>query len=202
MKLGAPVVGILRGVDQVFFPDIMEASFASGLCALEVTMNTRGASDIIRRNRGRVPDGKYLGAGTVCCLDDAKAAADAGAMFFVTPNLDMSVIEFALSKNIPVIAGALTPTEIYTAWKAGAFMVKVFPCHLLGPGYIKSLRGPFDAIPLAAVGGVTLNNAAGYFKAGATVVGVGDSLFGKQALEHKCVRDIGENVRKFIDACL
>lgn len=201
MNLNTPVIGILRGVDPGFFSEIMDISFVSGLDALEITMNTRGALDILKNNLAHVPHGKLLGIGTICCLDEAKRAADAGAMFFVTPNLDTSVIEFACSRNIPVIAGAFTPTEIYTAWSAGASMVKVFPCHRFGPGYIKDLRGPFDKIPLAAVGGVTADNVADYFNAGANAVGVGDSLFGKQAMELRCGKDICDSVRRFIDAC-
>lgn len=201
MNLNTPVIGILRGVDPGFFQEIMGVSFASGLDALEITMNTQGALDILRKNLSGVPFGKFLGIGTICCLDQAKQAADAGAMFFVTPNLDTSVIEFACSRNIPVIAGAFTPTEIYTAWAAGATMVKVFPCHRFGPGYIKDLRGPFDQIPLAAVGGITVDNVADYFNAGANAVGVGDSLFGKRDMEQRCVEAVGDNVRRFIEAC-
>jgi 2-dehydro-3-deoxyphosphogluconate aldolase/(4S)-4-hydroxy-2-oxoglutarate aldolase len=201
MKLQAPVIGILRGVDPGFFRDIMDASFDGGLDALEITMNTPNASEILAENLPRVPKGKYLGMGTICCLSDAEKAAGAGAMFFVTPNLDTRVIDFANKRGIPVIAGALTPTEVYSAWAAGAFMVKVFPCGLYGPGYIKDLRGPFDRIPLAAVGGVTEGNVSDYFKAGADAVGVGTSLFGKKAMESRCAAEISGNVRRFINAC-
>ena len=201
MELKAPVIGILRGVDAGFFPEIMDVSFASGLDALEITMNTKDALKIFSDSRQNVPPGKYLGIGTICNLTQAEMAADVGAMFFVSPNLDRAVIEFACAKSIPIIAGAFTPTEIYTAWASGATMVKVFPCHRFGPGYITDLRGPYDHIPLVAVGGVTHENVAGYLKAGATAVGVGDNFFGKKALGEQNARDIGINVKKFLDQC-
>lgn len=202
MKLDIPVIGILRGIDPDFFGEVMAAAFANGLQAIEVTFNTVGAERMISRYRAAVPAGKLLGMGTVRDLEEARKAADAGAMFLVTPNLDPHVIEFANRQDIPIIAGALTPTEVYAAWRAGADMVKVFPCGALGgPRYIRELRGPFDHIPLAAVGGVTLDNLAEYFAAGARAVGVSTSLFGREALRNRDMDRIGEHVKKFIEQC-
>lgn len=202
LELDVPVIGILRGVEASFFKDILHASFSAGLQSLEVTMNTDNAAQIISANRTSVPPGKLLGAGTVRNLDEAKKAADSGAMFFVTPNFDVSVIEYALSQNIPVIVGAFTPTEVYNAWSAGADMVKVFPCNHFGPQYIKDLLGPFDKIPLVAVGGVDNSNIGDYFKAGVKAVGASTSLFGRAALENKNIEDISQNVKKFVNLCL
>jgi len=128
MKLDVPVVGILRGVESAFFKDIMDTSFASGLQAIEITMNTEDALRIVSSNIPTVPPGKLLGMGTIRDIEEVKKAVDAGAMFLVTPNTDTAVIEYARAKSVPVISGALTPTEVYTAWSAGAEMVKVFPC--------------------------------------------------------------------------
>jgi 2-dehydro-3-deoxyphosphogluconate aldolase/(4S)-4-hydroxy-2-oxoglutarate aldolase len=123
-------------------------------------------------------------------------------MFLVTPNLDRAVIRFARSRNVPVIVGALTPTEVYNAWSAGADMIKVFPCGALGGArYIRDLRGPFDQVKLVAVGGVTLENAVEYFNAGAAGVGVSSSLFGRQALEERDIDRLAENVGKFLARC-
>lgn len=202
MELDIPVIGILRGVEKSFFGDVMAAAFAAGLQAIEVTMNTPGAEEIISSFRGRTPSGKYLGAGTVRNLEEAKRAAGAGAMFFVTPNLDPAVIAYGRSQGIPVVSGALTPTEIYTAWSAGAAMVKVFPCGAMGgPAYIRDVLGPFDRVALAAVGGVTRENLKAYFEAGARAVGVSTSLFGKDALAGRDLKALTRHVREFVETC-
>lgn len=201
MELSVPVIGILRGVEASFFGGLLETAFASGLTALEVTMNTAGAEGMVADNRARVPPGKLLGMGTVRNLEEARRAVEAGAMFLVSPNLDPLVIGYARAQNIPIVAGALSPTEVYAAWQAGAAMVKVFPCGAMGPNYIRELRGPFEQIPLVAVGGVTLANVRDYFAAGAKAVGVGTSLFGHHALSEKNLKTLAENVKNFLAHC-
>jgi 2-dehydro-3-deoxyphosphogluconate aldolase / (4S)-4-hydroxy-2-oxoglutarate aldolase len=167
---------------------------------MEVTMNTPGAARMVARYRPVVPAGKLLGMGTIRNKEEAREAIDAGAMFLVTPNLDSRVIEFARERDIPVVVGALTPTEVYTAWQAGADLIKVFPCGSLGgPGYIRELLGPFDHIPLAAVGGVTFDNLRDYFRAGASAVGTSTSLFGREGLAARNVTEIAAHVKKFIE---
>ena len=202
MDLETPVIGILRGVEASFFKDIMDASFASGLQAIEVTMNTAGAPDIIAGCRRQVPPGKLLGMGTIRNLAEAEIAVGSGAMFMVSPNLDLEVVEYARKQEVPIVVGALTPTEVYAAWSAGADMVKVFPCGVLGAAYIKELLGPFEQIPLVAVGGVNFDNVGQYFEAGSEAVGVSTSLFGREALFQKNIERISDNVKKFIDHCL
>ncbi|MBU2539215.1 MAG: bifunctional 4-hydroxy-2-oxoglutarate aldolase/2-dehydro-3-deoxy-phosphogluconate aldolase [Proteobacteria bacterium] len=202
MKFEVPVIGILRGVEGDFFGEVMQISFLAGLKAIEITMNTPEAEKIVREYRSAVPAGKLLGMGTICNLEEARRAVGAGAMFLVTPNLDTRVIEYAKAEGIPIVAGALTPTEVYTAWSAGADMVKVFPCGAMGgPKYIKDLLGPFDHLRLAAVGGVSLANLAEYFQAGAAAVGVSSSLFGAKALRERTLDQIGQNVKNFIEHC-
>lgn len=202
MELEIPVIGILRGVEGDFFGEVMQISFAAGLTAMEVTMNTPGAEEIIAAYRSAVPEGRLLGMGTIRNLEEARRAVGAGAMFLVTPNLDPGVIEYAKAEGVPIVAGALTPTEVYAAWSAGADLVKVFPCGAMGgPQYIKDLLGPFDHLRLAAVGGVSLANLPEYFAAGAAAVGVSASLFGSKALREKNLGLIGQNVKNFIEHC-
>ena len=199
MQLAIPVIGILRGIGAEKFRHLMQAAFSAGLQAIEVTMNTPEAERIIAANRELVPAGNYLGMGTVRNLSEARKAYEAGANFFVSPNVAPEVIEFARHKDIPIIVGALTPTEVYRAWEAGAALIKVFPCGALGgPHYIRALCGPFDHIPLVAVGGVTFANAAEHLQAGAAAVGVGISLFGEQAVKEEDWAAVRENVEKFI----
>lgn len=200
MQLDVPVIGILRGIDGDFFRALLPAAFGSGLTALEITMNTPGAAEIVSRCRPEVPPGKLLGMGTIRNVAEAESAIGAGAMFLVTPNTDPRVIELAKGRGIPVIAGAFTPTEVYTAWAAGADLVKVFPCGVVGPGYLRELRGPFDQIPLVAVGGVNLHNVGDFFAAGAVAVGVGNSLFGSAALAERDLAGLAANIRHFLAA--
>jgi len=201
MNLDVPVIGILRGMDAAFFRSVMDVSFASGLQAIEITMNTDQALDIVSSNIPSVPSGKLLGMGTIRNLDEAKKAVEAGAMFLVTPNTDIEVIRYAKANSVPIISGALTPTEVYTAWSAGADMVKVFPCKPFGPEYIRELRGPYERIPLVAVGGVDLDNIREYFAAGARAVGASTSLFGRKALMERDLVQLAGNVKKFIALC-
>lgn len=202
MELNIPVIGILRGVEGDFFGEVMQISFAAGLTAMEVTMNTPGAEKIVAEYRPAVPNGKLLGMGTIRNLEEARRAVAAGAMFLVTPNLNLGVIEYAKAEGLPIVAGALTPTEVYAAWAAGADLVKVFPCGAMGgPQYLKDLLGPFDHLRLVAVGGVSLANLPEYFAAGAAAVGVSTSLFGGKALRDKDLAQIGQNVKIFIEHC-
>jgi 2-dehydro-3-deoxyphosphogluconate aldolase/(4S)-4-hydroxy-2-oxoglutarate aldolase len=199
MELQVPVIGILRGVPYDAFGLVMAAAFSAGLQAIEVTFNTERAEQMVAEQRRHLPAGKLLGMGTIRNLAEARKAVAAGAMFLVTPNTDTAVIAFALEHRVPVIAGAFSPTEVYAAWSAGAAMVKVFPCGAFGPGYIRELRGPFDHIPLVAVGGVRMDNVGDYFAAGARAVGVGDSLFGRQALKERSPDGIVASVGRFLE---
>jgi 2-dehydro-3-deoxyphosphogluconate aldolase/(4S)-4-hydroxy-2-oxoglutarate aldolase len=202
MQLEVPIIGILRGISAGFFAPLMQAAFGAGLQAIEITMNTEGAEEIVAANRAKVPPGKYLGMGTIRSVTEAERGAEAGAMFFVTPNYNPEVIKFAKRVNIPVIAGGLTPTEVYNAWQAGASMVKVFPCRALGgPQYIRELLGPFDHIPLVAVGGVSLDNLEEYLKAGVSGVGIGVPLFGHQAIVDQDLEALARNVAIFVERC-
>lgn len=202
MDLKVPVIGILRGVSLDFFHDLMATSFSAGLQAIEITMNTPGAEKIISTCRPLVPAGHLLGMGTICNVNEAHCAINAGAMFLVTPNLDIAVIDLAHSHGIPVIAGALTPTEVYSAWHAGANLIKVFPCRAMGGArYIRDLLGPFNDIPLVPVGGVDQESVGEYLAAGAKAVGAGPALFGRQALLDKNTSSIEVNIKAFLSQC-
>ncbi len=190
------MIGILRGVGPYFLPQLLEASFRAGLQAIEVTMNTPGAPDMLRQNMHLVPDGCLLGMGTVRNLEEAKIALEAGAMFLVTPNTDVEVIAYAREHGVPIVAGALTPTEVYLAWSAGADMVKVFPCP--GPKYIKDLLGPMEDVRLVAVGGVRPENLQEFLGAGAAAVGVGNTLFGEDALGDQDAGGVYRRVSGFL----
>jgi 2-dehydro-3-deoxyphosphogluconate aldolase/(4S)-4-hydroxy-2-oxoglutarate aldolase len=171
------LVGIVRGTDGAAAAQAALAAMEEGFRFVEIALTTPGALAAIREVRSAAPAGCYVGAGTVMTIQDVDNVVEAGGQFMVTPSLAESIRE-AAGRGIPVLAGALTPSEAYEAMNRGATAVKLFPASIGGPGYLKALRDPFPAIPFIAVGGVGLDEAAGYWEAGAVAVGLGGPLFG------------------------
>ncbi|MFC0529515.1 bifunctional 4-hydroxy-2-oxoglutarate aldolase/2-dehydro-3-deoxy-phosphogluconate aldolase [Phytohabitans kaempferiae] len=171
------LLAIVRGTDTEAALDCVLALVDEGLTLVEVSLTTPGALSIIERARAALGEAATLGAGTIVTVADARSAADAGATFLVTPGAspESTAIKEA---GLPVIEGALTPTEILAATEGGAAAVKVFPAALGGPGYIKALRDPLPRVGMVAVGGVDVDNAAAFLAAGAVAVGPGSSLMG------------------------
>ena len=176
-----PVIGILRDLSLDIIQRIVPLYQKAGLSTLEVTMNSKEAVQIIRAMIRQFPD-LNIGAGTVCDPDDLEQALQAGASYIVTPVLDEEVIKKAVEKDVPIFAGALTPTEIYRAWKWGASAVKIFPATQFGADYLRDLGGPFKKIKWLPTGGVSIGNMDEFFKAGAFGVGMGSSLFPKRMI--------------------
>lgn len=157
---------------------------AGGIDIIELTMTVPGAVDLIRELTIRFGDDVVVGAGTVLDAETARACILAGARFVVCPSLDIPTIACCNTYSIPVFPGALTPTEILTAWRAGATMVKVFPASAMGGiSYIRALKGPLPQIELVATGGVSLANAGDFILAGASAVGAGSDLISAAAGE-------------------
>jgi 2-dehydro-3-deoxyphosphogluconate aldolase/(4S)-4-hydroxy-2-oxoglutarate aldolase len=180
--LAGRVVGILRLPRSDLALQALEVAIEHGLRAVEVTMTTPNALEILQAARQRW-DGKALvGAGTVLNAQEAQAVIDAGAQFVVSPILDAGMVETALRANVPPIPGVFSPTEIVTAYRLGAPVVKVFPAVTLGAAFFKEVKAPLPQIPLMAVGGLNAHNAAEYLHAGADMVGVGGALFPKAAI--------------------
>jgi 2-dehydro-3-deoxyphosphogluconate aldolase/(4S)-4-hydroxy-2-oxoglutarate aldolase len=171
------LVGIVRGTDGKAAAQAALAAMAEGFRFVEIALTTPGALEAIREVRAAAPAGCYVGGGTVLTVQDVDNVAEAGGQFMVTPSLAASINESA-RQGIPVLAGALTPSEAYEAMNRGATAIKLFPASIGGPGYLKALRDPFPGIPFIAVGGVGLDEAAGYWEAGAVAVGLGGPLFG------------------------
>ena len=171
-----PIVGIMRNYPNEIIKRIVPLYIKAGLSTLEITMNSSNAEEMISFLAEEYPQ-LNIGAGTVCEMGDLYKALDAGASFIVTPILNESVIKHCVNNQIPIFPGAMTPTEIYRAWKLGATAVKIFPSVFFGPSYVKELKGPLNQIKLLPTGGVTLNNIEEYFKNGATGVGMGGTLF-------------------------
>ncbi|MGM9471518.1 bifunctional 4-hydroxy-2-oxoglutarate aldolase/2-dehydro-3-deoxy-phosphogluconate aldolase [Pseudarthrobacter sp. YS3] len=171
------LVGIVRGTNGTAAARAALAAMEEGFRFVEIALTTPGALEAIREVRAAAPTGCFVGAGTVLSVQDVDDVAEAGGQFVVTPSLAGSIQESA-RRGIPVLAGALTPSEALEAMNRGATAVKLFPASIGGPGYLKALRDPFPGIPFIAVGGVGLAEAGGYWEAGAIAVGLGGPLFG------------------------
>ena len=170
-----------------------------GIPIVEITMTVPGALDVIRELRKASDSNVIIGAGTVLSKKMAQDCVDAGAQFLVSPGLDIPSLEFAQKEGMLMLAGALTPTEVITAWNAGSELVKIFPCGQVGgAAYIKSLKGPLPQVPLVPTGGVNLNTAADFILAGAAALGVGGELVQADALKTGNASVIVENARKFL----
>lgn len=186
----------LRTAEEARFAT--EAVCRGGISIVEITMTVPGAIDIIAEVAKNDPQ-FVVGAGTLFDLETASRCLEAGARFLTSPGLDVALVEFARKKDVVVLAGALTPTEITTAWKAGADYVKVFPCSLVGGDqYIRALKGPFRHVPLIAAGGVTQLTAASYILAGASAIGVGGELAPEEAIRLRQEERIHELARRFV----
>ena len=169
------VIPVARGLDARSAPIVAEALRAGGISCIEVTVEGEGGFDAIDAIAG---GDMIVGAGTILTIQQARRAVAAGASFLVMPHLDIELIGWASAHAVPLVPGALTPTEVVTAWRHQPPAVKVFPAHIGGPEYLKSLRGPFPDLALVPTGGIDAGNVSAYLEAGAVAVGVGGWLTG------------------------
>jgi 2-dehydro-3-deoxyphosphogluconate aldolase/(4S)-4-hydroxy-2-oxoglutarate aldolase len=177
------IVAVIRLKDPDTLRAVVDALAAGGVRALEVTMTVPRAIELIRVLAPTMPDGFLLGAGTVTDARTALAVIDAGASYIVSPVFRPEVIAACHEHQVPAIPGCLTPTEILAAHEAGADIIKVFPATALGPQYIRDVRAPLPQVKLMPTGGVTLDNAGDWIRAGAVAVGVGSALVDAKAID-------------------
>ena len=193
-----PIIRVSSAKEAV---NVADAIKAGGCSLIEITMSVPGALDIIKDLTHKYKDEIIMGAGTVLDPETGRAALLAGAQFIVTPTLNVDLIQLAHRYSTVIVPGAATPTEILAAWNAGADMVKIFPAAQLGgPEYLKALRGPLPQILLVPTGGVNLQNAGAFIKAGATALGVGGELVDKKAVKENKFDVITQNTRAFLKA--
>jgi 2-dehydro-3-deoxyphosphogluconate aldolase/(4S)-4-hydroxy-2-oxoglutarate aldolase len=191
------VVAIMRANSSDQLLEAAKAVQAGGVEAIEVTMTTPGALDVIRQATSQFGNQVLFGVGSVLDAETARAAILAGAQFVVCPTFKSETLEICKRYSIPVVPGAYTPTEILTAWEAGANAVKVFPASAGGPAFIKAIKGPLPQISLSAVGGVTIENTADFIRAGVDFVGVGGELVNQKLLDGRDFAEITERARSF-----
>jgi 2-dehydro-3-deoxyphosphogluconate aldolase / (4S)-4-hydroxy-2-oxoglutarate aldolase len=176
-----------------------EAVCAGGLPIVEITMTVPGAIEVIAELAKTTGDKVLIGAGTVLDAETAQRCIDAGAQFIVSPGFDLGTVQLVKRIGKLMLAGALTPTEVVAAWKAGSDLVKVFPCGSVGGAkYIKALKGPLPQIPMVPTGGVNLDTAAEFIRAGSAALGIGGELVSAAALKSGNTSEITEAARKYV----
>jgi 2-dehydro-3-deoxyphosphogluconate aldolase/(4S)-4-hydroxy-2-oxoglutarate aldolase len=192
------IVAIVRANRSEVLADVAEALSTGGIDVIEITFTVPKAPQVLEQVADRLGDKILLGAGTVLDAATARAAMLAGAEFFVSPAVKLGVIRLARRYGKLVLPGAFTPTEILTAWEAGADLVKVFPCDTLGPAYLKAVAAPLPQVRLVPTGGITLQNAAAFVKAGACALGIGGSLVEPSAVAAGDLKRIEALARQFV----
>jgi 2-dehydro-3-deoxyphosphogluconate aldolase/(4S)-4-hydroxy-2-oxoglutarate aldolase len=170
------IVAVVRAESGEQLAEVVEALADGGVTAAEITFTVPDATEVIRVVRKRLGDRVVLGAGTVLDPETARAALLAGAEFLVSPTVNTEVIRLCRRYDKAIMPGAFTPTEVLTAWEAGADVVKIFPAEVGGPSYLKALRGPLPQVRVMPTGGVDLDTAESFLRAGACCLGVGSSL--------------------------
>lgn len=191
------LVAVIRGASPSNIVDVASALRGGGINILEITAETPGFLSMIEQVAGAFDD-ILVGAGTVLDPETARVAILSGAKFIISPIVNPETIKLTKRYNVVSISGAMTPTEILTAYESGADIIKVFPANILGPSYLKDVHGPLPHIPLMPTGGVNLANVREYFKNGAVAVGLGSSLVNlKQGVTQSRLKEMRELAAKF-----
>jgi 2-dehydro-3-deoxyphosphogluconate aldolase / (4S)-4-hydroxy-2-oxoglutarate aldolase len=195
--LDSCIVAVIRAESGDLLVDVAEALLAGGVDVMEVTFTVPKAHQVLERVADKLGKRVLLGAGTVLDTETCRAAFLAGAEFIVSPTVNVDVIEMCKRYSKPIMPGAFTPTEVLTAWQAGADIVKIFPSEITGPKYLKALHGPLPHIRLMPTGGVNLETATDFLKAGACALGVGSSLVDPKVVASGDLKKIENLARQY-----
>jgi 2-dehydro-3-deoxyphosphogluconate aldolase/(4S)-4-hydroxy-2-oxoglutarate aldolase len=196
--LDCGVVAVVRSPDSQQLVEVARALADGGVTVVEITMSVPGSLDVLRQVRQALGERVLLGAGTVLDAETARAVLLAGAEYVVAPTVNLDVIRLCRRYDKLVMPGAFTPTEILTAWEAGADIVKVFPAEVVGPAYFKALRGPLPQVRLMPTGGVDVTTAAAFLKAGACCLGIGGQLVEPRAVAERNFDRIRDLARQYV----
>jgi 2-dehydro-3-deoxyphosphogluconate aldolase/(4S)-4-hydroxy-2-oxoglutarate aldolase len=194
------VVAVIRLKDPAKLRAVVDALADGGVRALEVTMTVPGAVDLIRQLAPTLPAGFLLGAGTVTDAETASAVIDAGATYVISPVFRPDVLSRCHDRGVPMMPGCFTPTEIFAAHESGADIVKLFPATALGPQFITDLRAPLPYVKLMPTGGVTVDNAGDWIRAGAVAVALGSALVDAKAIDAGRFEVITANARRVLES--
>jgi 2-dehydro-3-deoxyphosphogluconate aldolase/(4S)-4-hydroxy-2-oxoglutarate aldolase len=192
------IVAVIRADNGDLLVDVAESLLAGGVEVMEVTFTVPRATRVLERVADRIGGRILLGAGTVLDSETCRAAILAGAEFIVSPTVNVEVIELCKRYSKVVMPGALTPTEVITAWQAGADIVKIFPSEITGPKYLKALHGPLPHIRLMPTGGVNLDTAAEFLRCGACALGIGSSLVDPKVVASGDLKKIESLARQYV----
>ncbi len=190
------VIAVLRARQPSDYDAVVDVLAESGVRSVELTLSTPGTLEHLPTLRGR--GGVEIGVGTITTIEEAQRAIDGGASYLVTPVVKLDVIELAVAQGIPIYPGGLTPTELFSAWEAGATAVKIFPAQTVGPEYGAHLRGPFPWLEFVPSGGITLDDIPRWLQAGAVAVSVGGPLIG-DAMSGGSLTALAERARRVVE---
>lgn len=193
------IVAILRSPSGERLADVAEALLAGGIEVVEVTFTVPKAAQVIEQVADRLGGRVLLGAGTVLDTETARMAISSGARFLVSPTLNLDVIRLCHRYDVLAMPGAFTPTEVLTAWEAGAEVIKIFPSDVTGPGYLKALAGPLPQVRLMPTGGVNLQTAPDFLRAGACALGIGGSLVEPKAVAEGDLKRLESLARQYVE---
>lgn len=196
--LDAGIVAVVRSPDRAQLVEVCRALADGGVTVIEITMTVPDALDVVRTVRHALGDRVLLGAGTILDPETGRAALLAGAEYLVAPTLNLDVVRLCQRYDKLVMPGCFTPTEILTAWEAGADIIKVFPAEVVGPAFFKALRGPLPQVRLMPTGGVDLSTAAEFLKAGACCLGIGSQLVEPKAVAERNFDRIRDLARQYV----
>lgn len=194
------LLAVIRGPSPELTLKMVEALFAGGVRGIEITYSTPNAPQVVKDLAAQYGDDILLGMGTLTEVEHAAQAAEAGASFLVSPHCESALAQAMTATGLPVMLGALTPTEVIRAYRLGSDVVKIFPGSLVGPDYIKALKGPFPYIPMMPTGGVSVENVAAWFKAGVFAVGAGSNLCPTAWAKEGRFAEITATARAFVAA--
>lgn len=194
------IIAIFRNVPFEKVIQTAKALYDGGIRLMEVTMNSADFIETMQLMKKELPEDVRVGAGTVVDLESAIKAITADAEYIVAPNTDVQVIKYCVSNNIPVFPGAMTPSEVMVAYKAGCTAVKLFPMGTLGLSYLKEIKGPLDSVPLVITGGVNVENVVDFVNAGASYFGIGSSLLKKDLISQCRFEELKELAARFVSA--
>lgn len=193
-----PILAIMRNVPLEITLDYAKAIIDGGISFFEVALNSPNALEQISMLKKAYGDRAYIGAGTAITVERAKAAVEAGAQFLLAPSTDSDVLEYCKCNNIPILPGALTPSDVTTCLRYGFEVIKLFPAGDMPKGYIKSLKGPLDNTDYVAIGGVNKDNLTEFFKQGYIGVGLGSNILPKEAVEKRDWVTASEYVKELL----